>query len=251
MRLGQLSRKLGLKPSDIQAFLGGTGLEAGPNARLTDDQVLQAVRHFDPSREATIFTEPTAPEPVEEPAAVAVAPEQHTEPLLELPMEEVAPQSREAEPELPLEIAPEVIRAPKLELPGLRVVGKIELKDPKKKESSEQPAGETPAGAESSPARPAERPDRPARPIRRERPQRTWSNPMEQQRQREADERRAKREEEIQREKDRRTQKYLKKVKSAPTKPVRRQEETVVETQVETKPVPKTWLGKFARWLTT
>jgi hypothetical protein len=251
MRLGQLSRKLGLKPSDIQTFFGSQnqGVEAGPNTRLTDEQVLQAVRYFDPSREAGFLNETAAAEPAEVVSSAAAVHEDISVPPAELhPVDEVTEQSPIQEEEVPVEDVPEVIRAPKLELPGLKVVGKIELKDPKKKENPEQPAEESPATGGPAP----ERPDRPARPLRRERPQqRNWSNPLEQQRQREADERREKREQELQREKDRRTQKYLKKVKSAPTKPVRRQEETVVETQMDTKPMPKTWLGKFARWLTT
>jgi hypothetical protein len=250
MRLGQLSRKLGLKPSDIQTFLNGIGVESGPNTRLTDDQVLIAVRHFDPSKEASILNEVSLPELSEEvipvPAEQEQVPEVHAEAL---PIEEAVQTTEPAEAEAPIEIIPEVIRAPKLELPGLKVVGKIELKDPKKKENPEQQPAE---GVPASPPVNPERPDRPARPIRRERPvQRNWSNPLETQRQREAEERREKRAQELQAQKDRRTQKYLKKVKSAPTKPVRRQEETVVETQTETRPVPKTWLGKFARWLTT
>jgi hypothetical protein len=246
MRLVQLSRKLALKPSDIQGFLANIypGAEIGQNSRLTDEQVLQVVRHFDPTKEGTILNEAPVQEPVEPAAEVSIVEEPAQQP--KSTEEAVVAVTAEAEPveEAPLETTPEVIRVQKQELPGLRVLGKIELKEPKKKESTDGPV----EPAESAEARPV----RPARPARREQPQqRTWRNPLEVQRQREIEEREERRRQQLEQEKARKTQKYLKKVKSAPTKPVRRQEETVIESQVEVKPVPRTWLGKLARWLTT
>ena len=233
MRLGQLSRKLSLRASDIQSFLTEKkqAIEGGLNSRLTDDQVLLVVRHFAPSQEVGILDESVNQDAAEEPAPAETPSDAN---------QEGAQDAIQSTQEQPLEAATEVIRAPKQELPGLKVVGKIELREARKKESSEPPVqGTEPA------------PDRPLRPIRKESPQRSWRNPLEVQRQREAEERRQHRKEELEREKERRTQNYLKKVKSAPTRPVRRQEETVVETQVESRPAPRTWLGKFARWLTT
>lgn len=240
MRLGQLSRKLGLTPSEIHRFLSdkGQAVEAGLNTRLTDDQVLLAVRHFDPSQESAILREDSDASTLEESAAVETVPD------VRQVQENVEIENTATADDIQSETPPEVIRAPKQELPGLRVVGKIELKEPKKKETAEQStAGDgQPATSESGQTRPP----------RRERPeQRTWRNPLEVQRQREAHEREEKLKRERELEKERRTQQYLKKVKSTPTKPIRKQEETVVETQVETKPAPKTWLGKIARWLTS
>jgi hypothetical protein len=249
MRLVQLSRKLALKPSDIQGFLAGiyTGTEIGQNTRLTDEQVLRVVRHFDPSKEATILNEAPAPEPPEPAAEVSMVQDEQqaeTEQEASLPVVEQLDNSVE---ETAIETTPEVIRVPKQELPGLRVVGKIELKEPKKKDSTEAPTEGSEPKADRS-----ERQERPVRPVRREQPQqRVWRNPLETQRQREIEEREERRRQQLEQEKARKTQKYLKKVKSAPTKPVRRQEETVVETQVDAKPAPKTWIGKFKRWLTT
>jgi hypothetical protein len=244
MRLGQLSRKLGLKPSDIHDFLKqkNPAVEANPNTRLTDEQVLLAIRHFDPSLETAIMKEESEVDTRED-----VNPPTETVPEVEQSNEQIAIESTETAPDSQVETAPEVIRVQKQELPGLRVVGKIELKEPKKKEAPPS-AEESP---EPAPQGEQPKPQRPSRPIRRDQPQRTWKNPLEAQRQREAEERREKRQQEIQREKEKRTQQYLKKVKSAPTKAVRKQEETIVETEVETRPAPKTWLGKIARWLTT
>jgi hypothetical protein len=247
MRLAQLARKLSLKPGEIQEFLRQRNqtVELNPNTRLTDEQVMMAVRHFDPSMEATMKQEPPAHEVAEPVDEIVETPET----LVETPLDDF---QRTAEPteqtgaEVPYPeetgttTEAEVIRAPKLELPGLRVIGKIELKETKKKE--------TPA-ALSEGTEP--RSERPLRPANRERQQRQWKNPLEQQRQREAQEREEKRAREIEADKLRRTQKYLNKVKSVPTKRVRRDEEAESEVVEDVRPVPRTWLGRLARWLTT
>jgi hypothetical protein len=258
MRLAQLARKLGVKPADVQAFLttGDQNLELNTNARLTDEQVVVAVRHFDPALEATIFQEPAQGEPAadgdrgEQPTVdsdlakpVSGSPEQIEQvsvPTFENTVDESGPET-------------EVIRAPKLELPGLKVVGKIELKEPKKKTEVEgdPPQEATPVGDGDTIPQREPRQERPPRPVRRQAPPRQWKNPLEAQRQHEAREREEQRARELELKKEQRTQKYLRKVKSVPTKPVRRREEEVVEIQEDTRPMPKTWLGKFARWLTT
>lgn len=244
MRLAQLARKLSVKPVEIQGFLAERGytLEFNPNTRLTDDHVLLAVRHFNPAMEASILQD-QSPTEIPEPTTVEVEPAPIDEENAEPSLEQIEP-SADAAAEYNPESEPEVIRAPKTELPGLRVIGKIELKEAKKKETP-PPSSEE---ADQSP----QSPERKTPPPRREKPpQRTWKNPLEVQRQREAQQRQEKREKEIELEKQRRTQKYLKKVKSVPTKPVRRTEENEVEVQEDIRPVPKTWLGKIARWLTT
>lgn len=237
MRLAQLARKLSLKPAEVHAFLAERGhvLELNPNTRITDDQVLLAIRHFDPSLEGGLSPEePTVegvPDVTDEPEVVETAPS------AEIPAE---PAALEAADSQALPVEPEIIRAPKAELPGLRVVGKIELKEPRKKEP-EPPANDK----QPVPER------KPTRPYRENKQQRSWKNPLEAERQRQAREREEQRERELELEKQRRTQKYLKKVKSVPTKRVRREDESDVEVIEDVKPAPKTWLGKFGRWLTT
>jgi hypothetical protein len=246
MRLAQLARKLSLKPGDIQEFLlqRNQTIELNANTRLTDEQVMLAVRHFNPSLEAAIKQEP-APEIIEPVAEIAETEIEKPSDEFELTSEPTE-QTEQTGAETPLTedagatSETEVIRAPKLELPGLRVLGKIELKEAKKKE--------TPA---VSPDETGPRTERPVRPANRERQQRQWKNPLEQQRQREAQEREEKRAREIEAAKLRRTQKYLNKVKSVPTKRVRRDEETESEVVEDVRPAPKTWLGRLARWLTT
>jgi len=260
MRLAQLARKLGVKPADVQKLLttGDQTLELNTNARLTDEQVVAAVRHFDPVLEATIFQEPAQSDHVgdisereeQEPVnGAALEPGIDSQESVE---QAIVSAFENAVDEAP-ETEPEVIRAPKLELPGLKVVGKIELKEPKKKTDV---AGETGQAGELKPdgeARPEREPrrERQATSSRRQASPRQWKNPLEAERQREASDREEKRKKDLELKKEQRTQKYLKKVKSVPTKPVRRREEEVVEVQEDTRPAPKTWLGKFARWLTT
>ena len=118
MRLGQLSRRLGLKASDIQAFLKqlDQSVEAGPNTRLTDEQVALAVRHFDPAQEAAILAENTVGEKEE----VVAVPEETQSP--EAPAEIVESSTDEttgeSSTETTVEPTPEVIRVQKQELPG-------------------------------------------------------------------------------------------------------------------------------------
>jgi hypothetical protein len=245
MRLGQLARKLSLKPADIQGLLleRNQTVDFNPNTRLTDEQVTLVVRHFQPSMEASILQAPSSPEAASPVAELVEIPSEDPEPTMELtvePTEQTGAEAPLSEDTAAITEA-EVIRAPKLELPGLRVLGKIELKESRKKEASAM-------STEDASQRTT---DRPVRPVNREKQQRQWKNPLEQQRQREAQEREEKRAREIEADKQRRTQKYLNKVKSVPTKRVRRDEDTEVEVVADVRPAPKTWLGKLARWLTT
>lgn len=230
MRIGQLARRLGIPPSDILGFLANNNIEteSGANSRLEETAVSMIIRHFAPEKMS---------EPLEEPADEVV--------------EEPTPSVDEtAVPEAP----PEVIRVTKVELQGLKVLGKIEL--PGKKKVEEQESTPVPEGTES-PERP-ERTERPERAPRREfqkrdnrRDSREWKNPLEQKRQREAREAEEKKREQAERLKEKRTNHYYNKVKSVPTKAVRKVEEQTVVEELETKEPPKTIIGKFLRWLRT
>lgn len=67
----------------------------------------------------------------------------------------------------------------------------------------------------------------------------------------EAREAERKKKEKAEREKERRTSHYYSKVRSVPTKAVRKVEEQTVVEEIDTKEPPKTIFGKFLRWLTT
>ncbi|HZY81064.1 MAG TPA: hypothetical protein VFE50_16185 [Cyclobacteriaceae bacterium] len=207
MRIGQLARQLGISPSDISGFLAtqNIDIEAGANARLTDDVLAKVLQNFAPEKKVEEIV-------------------QEEEPVVK----EESPKLDETLPVEPVE----VIRVTKVELQGLKVVGKIDLPEPKKKEDAPLPAREP-------------RKEQP----RRE--QRAWKNPMEQKRVAEAREKEKKKQEDAERLKEKRTNHYYSKVKSVPTKPARKIEEQTVVEDLEVKEPPKTLVGRFLRWLTT
>src|SRR5690349_19588087 len=136
MRIGQLARQLGISPSDISGFLATQNIETetGANARLDEEVVAKVLQHFAPEKKVEEIVQEEEPAPVKE------------EPL-------------KTDEALPVE----VIRVTKVELQGLKVVGKIDLPQPKKKEEAPVPPREQ---------------REPRREPRRE--QRSWKNPMEQ-----------------------------------------------------------------------
>jgi hypothetical protein len=248
MRLGQLARKLNLSPTDLINYLASNGIEAveGPNTRLNDDQISLVAKQFNPDGKIeiapTVVEEiaPAAPAPVVEEIAVNVK--------LEIPTEEpiVADEVSTEEPDQ-LEKS-EVIKAPKVELAGLKVLGKIELPEPKKKE----PIAATEENPEAEPVK-SERASHPERRKNFNRPERrnnsSGKNPIALQREREANEAERKKQEQLRIEKERRTQYYMQRVKSSgPTKPARIIDEPVDEIKSERTKTPTTWLGRFWRW---
>lgn len=227
MRIGQLARRLGVPPTEILGFLGTQNIETegGANSRIADDIVVKVINQFAPEKLSEIMATP-----VEEPVVEA--------PVVETPevVEEIieAPVGEEKQPEAE---TPEVIRVAKVELAGLKVLGKIELPEPKKKA---EPAAET--------SLPAETPRKEFR-KRDDRREREWRNPIEQKRQQEQREAEQKKKEKAERLKEKRTNHYYSKVKSVPTKAVRRVEEQVVVEDIDVKEPAKGIFGKFLRWL--
>jgi hypothetical protein len=243
MRLGQLARKLALRPSQIVDYLATKQIfpDEGSNARLSDEVTERVVLHFAPGRLNEIMaveeknTEPAvSPEPVQE------------EPVITQEQEEVV--AVEATPTPVIEVTEEkseveVIKAPKVELSGLKVLGKIELPEPKKKtapvtELQEGTEMTTEGEAEKIPAteKKQRRPEPRVNTQRRDSyPQRPARNPIA-----------------VQRE-EKRTQYYLQRVKTGqPTKAAKMIDEPTESLSLkEEKPAPKTWFGKFLRWLNT
>jgi hypothetical protein len=267
MRLGQLARKLELSPTEIISFLSEKNISAteGSNTRLTQDQVIVICAKFDPTDSKQILS---APDKKEEAKSVA-AESNLLEPqsiIIESIIESANAPTLESEPDLISESVSteestpeviEVIKAPKVELSGLKILGKIELPQPKKKEDpveSEQVQEEN-VNTENAPAIPEKK-------IRRyenrnenrkfsgsKNPRQTsGKNPIALQREREVQEQERKREEELKLQKEKRTQHYLQKVKSVPTKRASIIDEEVVEMKADHSVVPKTLFGKFWKW---
>lgn len=152
MRLRQLSRKLDIDTEKVIHYLKAINLpcEDDSNAKLSDEQVDVLIKKFGPINEVTQEEIETVLEPIAEIQEVVVEEEiipivenevvEETE-NIEVQLSEVISilQKNQAEPTT----EPEVIRAPKVELTGLKVVGKIELRVPKKKEETEEEAATT------------------------------------------------------------------------------------------------------------
>jgi hypothetical protein len=145
-------------------------------------------------------------------------------------------------------VTSEVIKAPKVELSGLKVLGKIDLPDLKKKSSED--AAETEVSEEPAKTSAEKKRGSPRRDMRSQRPS---QNPIAFEREKEALEAKKKVEAEAERQKERRTQNYLKKVKTGqPTKAVKIiQEETEQMSASELAEPPKTLWDKLVRWFTT
>jgi hypothetical protein len=237
MRLGQLARKLSLRPSQLVDFLVENNIqtEEGSNTRLADEHTQLIVQHFAPESLEEIMR-PVAeevPQPQAEPVveeSVLIEPEQKEEVVT---VSEDKPEDQQLEPE--------VIRVQKIELSGLKVLGKIDLPEPKKKE----PKTEGEVSGEEQP-KPERRSPAKSKHPRRESDQRNWRNPMEVQRQREARELEERRRAEIEREKEKRKHHYQNKVKQVkqPKRSKPSKEIVTVKKTVDTRPVPKTWVGK-------
>jgi hypothetical protein len=248
MRIGQLARSLSIPTSDILGFLAArnAGTEADANTRLTDELVSAVIGHFAPEKLLARAEKLSVPaENVPAPVEVAV-----DKPVEETPVPEVTETPQESE----VSAGPvEVIRVSKVELQGLKVLGKIELPDPKKKIETPPVEGEEPKSEQTEEQQPAiQRPPRKEFQKRNDRREsREWKNPLEQKREREAQEAERKKHEKAENRKEKRTNHYYSKVKSVPTKAARRIEEQTVVEELDMKEPPKTIVGKFLRWLRT
>lgn len=223
MRLGQLARQLSISPEKIVAFLSSReiAMDGHHNARIDDRYVDLVLQEFAPGNDSLrqqVIQTTDIDENREAPATGEPT-------LFESP----------AEP-------PELIKAPKVELPGLRVLGKIELPEKKKPEPPQESA-EDPAHENSRPTFVSRNP------RRREQP-RDGKNPIALAREREERERQRKIDEERAKEKERKAAYYQKRLKpQPPTKAVRLIEEEVEEMAPLAPERPKTLWGRFMRWL--
>lgn len=241
MRLGQLARQLGIRPPEIVEFLGANQIliDEGSNTRLTDLQTDLITERFAPQPDGKL-TEVPIPAVNKEVADIS---EGYQDQEAEGPNNKPA-----AEPDPQINEPIDVIKAPKIELSGLKVLGKIELPEPKKTGTTSEVPIE-PAGGESNDDR---RKDRNVTRGRKQRQQSPRKNPIAVEREREAEALKRKREDQAALDKQKKTQSYLKKVKmSPPTKAVRIVDEPVMQmTADELRERPTSWLGRVIEWLT-
>jgi hypothetical protein len=252
MRLGQLARKLAIRPSQIMDFLADRQVfpEEGSNAKLNDAITEQIILQFAPDKLKEIMKESeTDPE-----SEVISAPIEPTSSVVDAKIDEAPINDMVAEDTTDIsdEEKPEVIKAPKVELSGLKVLGKIELKEPKKKETQPQEQTENVENAEINESVKDRKPRLQKR-QKREVKEKPWRNPVALQREREAREADEKRKKELEKEKERKTQHYYSKIKQGqPVKAAKIIKEPVEQfPQKALEEKPKTWIGKFLRWLNT
>ena len=273
MRLGQLARKLAVIPAEIVDFLAKNNIriDENTNTKLEHEQLILVVNHFAPAR-AEEFIAPVPeeiqdiPEETTSQQTEVVVPEIiEPEPVIttaDIQQEMAVIEEKNSIPDVEEEQKTEVIKAPKVELAGLKVLGKIELPEPKKKE--QKSVTESPESTPETPTPDAEgksfgdqrREGREGRKSHHksdrtsdQRNKRPRKNPIALQREREAYEAQLKREADAKNEKERRTLYYQNRVKaSVPTKPARLIDEPVVEMTGDLTKTPTTWLGKFWKW---
>jgi hypothetical protein len=242
MRLGQLSRKLGIGATEIVNFLSSKDVFIGEDSNTKIDDL-----------HAQWVTEKYAPHLLESITSTISEEKQesiqhHTETI------EVKATSIEKTDQTPVleeqQVPVELIKAPKIELSGLKVLGKIELPEKKKKEPS---AIEEQSGKEKSPSEKTKLfSDRKQNRREHKEQEHPKKNRIALQREREEREAEKQRKEKALREKERKTYNYLSRVKTkAPTKKSRFINEQVELSSNEMGQTPPTWWGKFKRWLTT
>lgn len=224
MRIGQLARHLNVSPSELIHFLEQQSImfEAGTNARLSEVHIRTILSKF-------------APEKLENLEKYVV---EEDDPIQSPPGFQGIDSGISAQP--PAGPA-ETIRAPKVELQGLKVLGKIELPEPKKKQP-EQPT-EVQEG----------RQERPVFRRRENRTDRPWSNPLERQRQREAREAEERKRREAEVRKEQRTAAYLsrqQKSKSRPAPKSKAPREGETQVRIPARPKPTSFFGRIWFWLT-
>jgi len=230
MRLGQLSRKLGVSTPEIIQFLASrqVTINEDSNAKIDDAHAHWVTEKFAPHLLASV-EEVMA----EEKQEVAIPVE--ATPVIETPKAEISSE----EPALP-----EVIKAPKIELAGLKVLGKIEI--PEKKKKTDENTEGSPEEKERKPR--SERP----RSTSREYQERLRKNPVTLQREREQREAERLRKEKLAEEKEKKTNHYLNRVKPVTSaKKMNRTEEATEMIDTPVEKMPTTLWGKFMRWLNT
>ncbi len=241
MRLGQLARKLEVRPIEVVEFLATKNIhiDTGTNTKVEGDHAALALQHFAPHLHLDDATD-TDTQEVELPVPVSPVPEE----AVKAPIEDAVLPPSSITVEQDLERV-EVIKAPKVELSGLKVLGKIELPEIKKK--SAEPIEEDNA---TEPPKEIKKEKRNSNHKTQPRPAK---NPISIRREQEELEAKKKRDEQLRLQKEKRTQNYLKKVKTQqPTKAAGfMREETEEMSTAQLQELPKTWWGRFLKWLTT
>ena len=251
MRLFQLARKLNVKQESIVAVLAENGIEIEnkSNTKLEEDHVEMVMEHFTPA-DPTSNEEDTVQESVdEEPTIIEENKVEVSEEEPTVPIERALPQDDDESEPHEEDSETEVIRVKKIKLSGPKVVGKIELPEPKPKpdqpEKDEQTEKKEKSRYQQRDRRRGKRPSR-----RRE--------SLEQKRKREEREKARLKKEQEKLKKQKRTEYYKKNVQATPEerKPKFKKKKTVNKAQIIETPAQhrkvethKNPLKRFWAWL--
>jgi hypothetical protein len=153
MRLGQLSRKINTKTSEIIDYLKAAhqvDISNHPNSKVPEEYLSFIEKHFQPSEIETSLPKESELNTASDSAiaqkdvaeeVTPVVEEANINDITEEPENQEAPSletvHETSEDEVELYIVDGVIKAPKLEVPGIKVVGKIDLPEPKVEEPEE------------------------------------------------------------------------------------------------------------------
>jgi hypothetical protein len=198
MRLAQLARKVGKNQSEVIKFLADNSVfvEDHSNAKVEDTDVAKVMNHFAPAVLA----------PIQEPERQSQALAHEPETTLPKVINELALGDQDVEEVSPdaaaIEKQTEVIKAPKIALQGLKVIGKIDLPEIKKKvtDNEDKQERQVPKGFNQQERRTSSR-------------QGPAKNPIALQREKEEQEKQKKKLEKIAYLKELKTQRYLSKVR--------------------------------------
>lgn len=248
MRLAQLARKIGVKPSEIATFLANKNLpiEESSNTKVSDDQVEEVLMHYAPGHLPSAKYDEPGIEPEE---MIESTSAQQSIEIDDVALDEPDKAEGVITKDNDTSIK-EVIKPVLVELPGLKVVGKIDLPEPKKKEM-ERPEENRAAIEGGLPAREKnERPKR-SRDVNRENERRPKKNVIALQREREAREALRRKEQKKEIDKELRTKRYLNKIKQPTPIPQRIKKnkfEDEYEVYTEEQEKPKSFIGRILNW---
>lgn len=270
MRLGQLSRKLNVKSGEIIALVEkkfDVTIKDHPNCKIPDEFLVDLLSHFEANRPST---EKELVEEVEE--KNAETPSVEEEKKVADSSENEAPNTNEEisasnleDEDYELIIEEGIIKAPKPEIEGVKVVGKIDLPEPKKgsEEEKEQENNETDS-ADSSES--LDRTEEQKKTVRsraqgkKNRPKRKTRKVLSHEEKKKREEERYRKEQEAKkkREKELKRKNYEKlmrekaaSVTSKKSSKHKKKRSTKSTKREAIKEEPRTLWGKFMRWLNT
>lgn len=284
MRIGQLARKHNIPVQEIIAFLEEqTGEKFHPNAKLYDTVESKVFEHFQLSPAITAIEigeqpengkEETDQDEIEAPA-IEVSPLTPEEEIAEAEGEIAINQAPSVTPEevdivedepqpnedeiiqtdkllemLESEEAPpnlekiKLIKAPKKELSGLKVLGKVDLPEPRKKPPTEETEEKNSIKHKNRKPQLSDE-EKEKRRLKAKRKKEAFEARQEKRR----------KEQEAKRLKQLKQSHYKQKLQKIeikkPKEKIKKTDDPVIQQVKKTKPEPKTWLGKWWRWMNT